>query len=276
MQIRAGLKKEWLQFTRTFRLGGVLLATLSFALAEPLLLWGMQALLSLSANYGAGLELTTLLEMTDIEGMSSAAFSSVMTELSATSMLVIMLVLMSPCGGEQKRRATIIPSCTGLGAFEYLVPKFVVYPATVFASGFAAACLGGLFSNLLFDGSVSAGTLVLGSLMCAVYMTFVLIIYMSVGLCTSRPGIVTAAVYVGIPLVHMILSGLDLTEYHPLTLCSLITGRMFRSGFVLADNVASIIVGIALSVVIAAMMFVLALTVQKARKINNQEDKPEF
>ena len=48
MQIRAGLKKEWLQFTRTFRLGGVLLATLSFALAEPLLLWGMQALLSLS------------------------------------------------------------------------------------------------------------------------------------------------------------------------------------------------------------------------------------
>lgn len=74
----------------------------------------------------------------------------------------------------------------------------------------------------------------------------------------------------------MILSGLDLTEYHPLTLCSLITGRMFRSGFVLADNAASIIVGIALSVVIAAMMFVLALTVQKARKINNQEDKPEF
>lgn len=81
MQIRAGLKKEWLQFTRTFRLGGVLLATLSFALAEPLLLWGMQALLSLSANHGAGLELATLLEMTDIEGMSSAAFSSVMTEL---------------------------------------------------------------------------------------------------------------------------------------------------------------------------------------------------
>ena len=55
MQIRAGLKKEWLQFTRTFRHGGVLLATLSFALAEPLLLWGMQALLSLSANHGAGL-----------------------------------------------------------------------------------------------------------------------------------------------------------------------------------------------------------------------------
>ena len=51
---------------------------------------------------------------------------------------------------------------------------------------------------------------------------------------------------------------------------------MVRSGFVLAVNVASIIVGIALSVVIAAMMFVLALTVQKARKINNQEDKPEF
>ena len=46
--------------------------------------------------------------------------------------------------------------------------------------------------------------------------------------------------------------------------------------FVLADNAASIIVGIVLSVVIAVMMFVLTLSVIKSKKINNQEDKPEF
>ena len=30
MQIKAGLKKEWLQFTRTFRIGGMLLAVLGY------------------------------------------------------------------------------------------------------------------------------------------------------------------------------------------------------------------------------------------------------
>ena len=82
--------------------------------------------------------------------------------------------------------------------------------------------------------------------------------------------------YIGVSIVQMILMSLDLTKFHPLTLRSLVIGEMFRDDFVIADNAASIIVGIVLSVVIAVMMFILTLSVIKSKKINNQEDKPEF
>ena len=116
----------------------------------------------------------------------------------------------------------------------------------------------------------------LAAFLCAVYMAFFTAVYMSIGLFTSRPGVVTVFMYVGVSIVQMILMSLDLTKFHPLTLRSLVIGEMFRDDFVLADNAASIIVGIVLSVVIAVMMFVLTLSVIKSKKINNQEDKPEF
>lgn len=279
MQIKAGFKKEWLQFTRTFRLGGILLGILSFALADPLMYWGMgllmQAITDSYGMIGGTADIDSAVGM--LFGNASTTFSVTMAELCSTSLLIAMLVLMSPCGGEQKKRATIIPSCTGLEFFNYLVPKYVIYPGVIFVTSFAACCISGGLCNLLFDGDkISMGMILLGAVMCAVYMAFYIVVYMSIGLCTSRPGIVTVSMYLGMSLVQIILMSLDLTDFHPLTLRTLVCGGMFADGFVLADNVASILVGIALSVVIGVMMFVLTLTVLKGKKINNQEDKPEF
>ena len=188
-----------------------------------------------------------------------------------------MLVLMSPCGGEQKKRATIIPATAGLETSSYLIPKYVIYSGTVFAASFLAGCISGGLCNLLFSADrVEPGMMLLAALMCGVYMTFYIVVYMSIGLCTSRPGVVTVIMYIGVSLVQIILTNLKLTKFHPLTLRSLICGEMFGDDFVLADNGASIAVGIALSVVIGVMMYVLTLTVQKGTKINNQENKPEF
>lgn len=271
MQIKAGFKKEWLQFSRTFRFGGMLLATLSFAFVDPLLIWLMESLVN-SVMDGGTEEIFSLLGGS---GLAESSYSGVLSELASTSMVIIMLIMMSPCGGEQKKRATIIPSCTGLGYFEYLVPKFVLYPLTVFVCGFASSCIGGGMSALLFGG-LDVGIVLLGAVLCSVYMAFIMVLYMALGLCTNRPGIMTAVVYAGIPLVSMILTGLDLTDYHPLTLRTLVTGGMFEEGFSAADNAASIIVGVLLSIVISVLLFVLTYAVQKGKKINNQEDKPEF
>lgn len=279
MQIKYGFKKEWLQFTRTFRLGGVLLAIISFAIADPLMYWGMSAMMD-----AIFMDSSVSVSSGDIMGQTAAlfgdagmVFSLTMTDLCATSLLIIMLVLMSPCGGEQKKRATIIPSCAGLDFFSYLIPKYVLYPGTVFAASFIGCCITGGLCNLMFEsGTISVGMLMLAALMCAVYMTFFTVVYMSIGLCSSRPGIVTVFMYIGVSVVQLILTSLDLTKFHPLTLRSLVTGEMFAGNFVLADNIASILVGIALSVVIGVMMFILTLTVLKGTKINNQIDKPEF
>lgn len=279
MQIKAGFKKEWLQFTRTFRLGGILLGILSFAFADPLMYWGMGLLMqAITDSYGM------IGGTTDIDnafgmlfGNASAVYGGTMAEFCSTSLLIAMLVLMSPCGGEQKKRATIIPSCTGLEFFSYLVPKYVLYPGAIFVTSFVSCCISGGLCNLLFDSEqISVGMILLGALMCAVFMAFYIVVYMSIGLCSSRPGIVTVSMYLGVSIVQIILTSLDLTDFHPLTLRTLVCGGMFSDDFVLADNMASILVGIALSVVIGVMMFILTLTVLKGKKINNQEDKPEF
>ncbi len=279
MQIKAGFKKEWLQFTRTFRLGGILLGIMSFAFVDPLMYWGMglimQTLTDTYGMIGGTTELDSALGM--LFGNAGMVYGGTMAELCSTSLLIVMLVLMSPCGGEQKKRATIIPSCTGLEFFNYLVPKYVLYPGAVFVVSFVSCCISGGLCNILFtEGTVSAGMVLLGAAMCAVYMAFYMVVYMSIGLCTSRPGLVTVCMYLGVSLVQIILASFDLTDYHPLTLRSLVCGGMFSEDFVLADNVGSISVGIALSVVIGVMMFILTLTVLKGKKINNQEDKPEF
>lgn len=281
MQIKAGFKKEWFQFSRTFRFWGVIIGTFSFALADPLMYWAMNALLGsisdtdMFGSVGGAVDIENTLQM--MFGNAGAIFGGTMADLCATSLLIIMLILMSPCGGEQKKRATIIPSCTGLGTLEYLIPKYIIYPAAIFVVTLASCMMAGGICNLMFtDGAIDAGMMFLAAVLCAVYLTFILVVYMSIGLCTSRPGVVTVFMYIGVSIVQIFLNQLGLTKFHPLTLRSLVIGEMFRDDFVLADNAASIIVGVVLSVVIMVMMFILTLTVLKSKKINNQEDKPEF
>lgn len=138
MQIKAGFKKEWFQFSRTFRLWGILIATVSFSLADPLMYWAMNALLGsltdtdMYGSIGGAVDIENSLGM--LFGNAGSVFAGTMADLCATSLLIIMLILMSPCGGEQKKRATIIPSCSGLDTFSYLIPKYVMYPGTVFVT----------------------------------------------------------------------------------------------------------------------------------------------
>lgn len=280
MQIKAGLKKEWLQFTRTFRLGGIILAIASFALADPLMYWAMNLLLDGISTTQTAVADTGALDIGEVASVFNNAgvvFSMTMAEFCSTSTLIFMLILMSPCGGEQKKRATIIPSCTGLGTLEYLIPKYIIYPAAIFVVTLASCMMAGGICNLMFtDGAIDAGMMFLAAVLCAVYLTFILVVYMSIGLCTSRPGVVTVFMYIGVSIVQIFLNQLGLTKFHPLTLRSLVTGEMFTESFVLADEVGSMAVGTVLSVVIGVMMFVMTYAVQKGTKINNQVDKPEF
>lgn len=286
MQIKYGFKKEWLQFSRTFRFGGILIAIFSFALADPL----MYMLLNVMMNYMSNMDYTqmtasigfesnadTMEMMSGIINDAGIIFSLTLADLCASSLLIIMLILMSPSGGEQKKRATIIPSCCGLKYFNYLVPKFVIYPLTVFGGTFLAAMTAGGLCNMLFsDNKIEIGMMMLAAFLCAVYATFITVVYISIGLCTSKPGVVTVLVYLGTTLVELILTSLDLTKYHPFTLRALVTSEMFMGDFELSENIASICVGTLLSIIVMVLMFFMAYSVLSAKKINNQEDKPEF
>ncbi len=286
MQIRYGFKKEWLQFSRTFRLGGILIAIFSFALADPLMYMALNVMMNymsnidysqMTASLGMGTGADAFEMVSGMINDSGLIFSMTMTDLCAMSLLIIMLILMSPAGGEQKKRATIIPSCCGLKYFNYLVPKFVIYPLTVFGGTFLATMTTGGLCNILFqENHVDFGMMLLAAFLCAVYAAFITTVYLSIGLCTSKPGVVTVLVYLGTSLVEIILTSLDLTKFHPFTLRALVTTEMFMGDFELSENIASICVGTLLSIIVMVLMFFMAYAVLNAKKINNQEDKPEF
>lgn len=286
MQIKYGFKKEWFQFSRTFRFGGILIAIFSFALADPLMYTALNVMVEymsnadyaqMTASVGIGPGMDAVGMVSGMFNDAGLIFAMTMADLCASSLLIIMLILMSPAGGEQKKRATIIPSCCGLKYFNYLVPKFVIYPLTVFGGTFLASMTTGGLCNMLFsENKIGTGILVLAAFLCAVYAAFITTVYLSIGLCTSKPGVVTVLVYVGTTLVELILASLDLTKFHPFTLRALVTGEMFYGGFELSENIASICVGTLLSLIVMVLMFFMAYAVLNAKKINNQEDKPEF
>ncbi len=285
MKLGFGFKKEWLQFSRTFRFAGLLISVFSFALGTPLLYRAMQFFMGMMTDMsnelaevdpsmaGYGDIFTSAAQMLNQPEM---IFSLSLSELCATSLLVAMLILMSPCGGEQKKRATIIPACSGLDYKAYLLPKFIMYPLTFAGSSFVAAILAGALTNALFGGNISFGSILLGSAMCAIYLLFVITVYMGASLCTSRPGIMTISVYLGQSLVNIILLSLGLTKFNPFALYTLFTGTMFNENYVVSKDIPNIVISCLLAVVISVLMYVLTLAVLKAKKVNNQEDKPEF
>lgn len=277
MQLKLSFKKEWLSFRRSFRFGGMLICIFSFVLANPLLYKALIALMGVmeesGANAAAGIQMGEM----NILDNATVIFSGTLLELTATSLLVIMLIHMPPFGGEQKNRATIIPACSGLAFKNYLLPKYVLYPAVMFVANFLAGCVGGALCNALFTNEpVGVDMIMLGSLLASIYAVFMLVVYMTLGLCTSRPGLMVIVVYLGQTLIQIILSYLGLTRFNPFTLYNLIAGEMFMEGFSLADEAASITVAVVLSIIICVLMYILSHAVLKAKKINNQENRPEF
>lgn len=281
MQIKYSFKKEWLHFLRTFRFGGMLICIFSFAAANPLLYKALYALAKYMADSGLTQEAASA--GVDVELLATASadagavFCGTLVEFCATSFLVIMLLLMQPFGGEQKKRATVIPFCSGLRYKSYLIPKFVLYPSVMFVGNFLGGCASGILCNALFtEGTVSAGTILFGSLIAAIYSVFVLSIYMTLGLCTGRPGIMVIVMYLGQTLLQQFFMCMRLISFNPFTLYFAVSSRVILAEDFAQSDLISIIVGAVLALVIAFVMYIIAVASLKAKVINNRDNKPEF
>lgn len=291
MQLKYSLKKEWAQFSRTFRLWGIIIAALATALLYILMFKFTGALfesmeqmgeMSLSAASGGNLFGDLGINMNDMIAMyldAGMMYSVVMSSICSIALLVIVLVLGSAAGGEQKKRAMIVPLCSGLDNKSYVLAKFIVYPISVFVIIFLTALLSGVLCNALFpNNKVGFDLVLLGSLLAGIYMTFVVSVFLSLGLCTSKPGVMAAIVYIGTTILQTVFLRFQLYDYNPFTLLNLISGEMFADpDFSLADKAASIAVGVVISLLVSVLMCLLAIAVLNAKKINNQEEKkPEF
>lgn len=297
-QLKYSFKKESAQFTRKFKLLGIILAVFGFALVNPLMYRfvgffleqannmelpqfdapEMQAEIRAGAG-GSGLDGLGLGEMASVYSSAQTVFSMTLVSIAAYSLLIIMLVMMKPAGGEQKKRAMIVPLCCGLDYKNYLIPKFVIYPLSVFGFSFLGALTAGGLCNSLFDADVlSFGTIALAAFMIGIYMAFIITVYLALGLCSSRPGAMVAVVFVGQLFLPSLIAAMGLVSYQPFALLNLISALSDPSaGDILSKNLTNILVSSAISIAIGVLMFFITLVVLNGKRVDNQqEDKPEF
>ena len=296
-QLRYSFKKESAQFFRTFRFWGIVLAIFGFAIANPLM-YKMSGILFSQLNNNQQYTTMTIQtsaiadsenslddllggmgigDMAEMYSRADSTLSLSLVSFSTYSLLIILLVMMPMAGGEQKKRAMIVPMCSGLKFKNYLIPKFVIYPLTVFALTFLGSLTAGGMCNSLFEvGRVSFGMVALGSLLISIYLAFITAVYLSLGICTSRPGVMAGAVFIGQLFLRSMLEGMGLGDYQPFTTVTVVAG-LFAPGYDLDAKMPSILVSVGLSVVIGVLMFFLALAVLGAKKIDNtEEEKPAF
>ncbi len=302
MQLKYSFKKEWAHFARTFRLLGVILIIVGIALSNPLMFKFVAVImdsvdfsglststasvaLQTVSNAGGSGGLNDIFGQVDMEealAMYSDAgimFSVSISSFSGMGLLVIMLILMSAAGGEQKKRAMIVPMCSGLEYKNYLIPKFVIYPLVTFAVSFLNTFIAGGLCNAMFENNkVSMGAMTLSALAISVYMVFIVCLFLSLGLCTSHPGVLVPCIYLGQSLITSLLNRMGLMRFHPFALSSYVSATVITNAeYDFSAEIPSFITAIALSLVIGVLMYFLALGVLKAKKINNQEEvPPEF
>lgn len=268
---KAGMKKEALLFIRSFRLWGVLLALCLFAIVDPLLMRGIQ-FFAQNVNVEAMGEVTTSLgSFNGIDGMY--AIVTALADMRGTGILICMLVMMGTAGGELKKRATIIPNCSGLTPQAYLLPKFVFYPIFIFAATILAGLLSIAVSAVAFGGAFDMAALMGGFLLNSLYMVFLIVVYLCVGLSTARAGIAVAVLYCSSTILQLFFMGFGIDKYQPFALVSE-SSQLISGGQTDALDITVSVVVTLLLCVICYFVTLLALTAKRVDNIGG--DKAEL
>lgn len=284
--MKSGLKKEFMYLSRTMRLFGVILTFVLVALFDPLMMKVTASLLEMvdsnptlseqvggddvTVNIGgASYENMTMDEMlgTLNDGANIAAIGA--NDIAGTAVLVILFIFMAPCGSEQKKRSVIIPRCAGLTGKLYAAPKFVLYPLLVFVCAFCGALLTAGFSLMLFGGEIAVGNLLLAALSVALYDAFVIVLQLTIGICTGRPGIGVICTLLATSLVPTILQLLRVDRFNPFALPSAAVSVLAGE-----PEMLNIWVSIGVTVVLGLILYFTTLFALSATETDNSGSEP--
>ena len=277
--IKAGIKKEFMLFSRGFRLIGVIITIIGISLMYPLLYKSMEMMAGQIADMGQQIggeaqdQVTGAVDsingmMSSLEAMyggsmAAVGFKTGVSSITSTGFLIISLLLMSTAGGEQKKRSIIIPDCAGLTPAGYVMPKFIVYPVMIGLLSFLGGMATGGISNLIYNNELNINDIIFSSLYVAIYMLFMTALYFFIGLSTGRPGISVIIVYGGSTIIPILLQSLDIDRYNPFTLQSLLMSSYNDAD--MNNFMLSTVVAFILSVICC----LLALMIMTLRRVDN-------
>ncbi len=277
--IKAGIKKEFMLFSRGFRLIGVIITIIGISLMYPLMYKSMEMMAGQIADMGQQIggeaqdQVTGAVDsingmMSSLEAMyggsmAAVGFKTGVSSITSTGFLIISLLLMATAGGEQKKRSVIIPNCAGLTPAGYVLPKFIVYPVMIGLFSFLGGMATGGISNLIYNNKLNINDIIFSSLCAAIYMLFMTALYFLIGLSTGRPGISVIIVYGGSTIIPILLQSLDIDRYNPFTFQSLLMSSYNDAD--MNNFMLSTVVAFILSVICC----LLALMIMTLRRVDN-------
>lgn len=282
--LKEGIKKEMMFFTRSFRMWGVLMAAVLFALVAPLLiklsfvmLDSLDTIMNESGysediEYSSGglefgLDFGSDMDADTEAQMGKFGAISALGDLTGTLMLVFMLVIMYSAGGELKKRSMIIPQNAGLSAKLYILPKFIIYPISAAIFAFCGIWIGFGISTIVFPG---VQVKILGVLEAAfaagIYDAFIMVLYLTLGLCTAKAGIATVIMYGGSTILSALFSALGADKFHPFTLILQAQSAVMEESFDAVNYWGSM----GITVLIMVLCYFVTLFVISARRIDNR------
>ncbi len=292
MKFSSALKKEFMYFSRTFRLFGVIFSIMIFALADPVMIKGMGMLMDYvveiaeeqsEAAIAAGEEDAVMFDEEDTAALSvfsdmdaSSMMAMSVGDFTSTAVLIVLLIMMGPSGSEQKKRSIIIPRCAGLTPNMYVTPKFVLYPLTGFLSGFLAmfACAG--VTSLMFEGAIDTGMLALAAVSVGLYIAFTMILELTLGICTERPGVSVITVLAATSIVPTLLSAFRIDKFNPFALPSIAQNAFLSDATVMGVSgsaeldMTNVVVSLIITVILSLILYFTTLFVLTARQIENE------
>ena len=286
MKLSSALKKEFMYFSRTFRMFGVIFAIMIFAVADPIMIkgvgWMMNTLVETVEESPAGGEVFTeddvaaLSTFSDMDATSMMAMS--IGDFTSTAVLIVLLIMMGPSGSEQKKRSIIIPRCAGLTPNMYVTPKFIIYPLTGFLSGFLGMFLCAGVTSLMFEGPIDMAMLALGAVSVGLYIAFVMILQLTLGICTERPGVSVVTVLASVSLIPSLLTAFRIDKFNPFALPSIAQNAFMANSELMADaavelDMLNVGVSLLVTVILSLILYFTTLFVLTTRQIENEGDE---
>jgi len=278
MQIKASFKKEYLAFFRTKTFLIVALVVIGLSILSPLLITGLGAFIdSMSDLYDEYFDMDVSIMSEMLGSTASLGVTTTASDITGVGLIVYLLLINRAAGGEQKKRAVIIPMSSGLRSVAYIFPKFIIYPLSAFVLAVAAMFISWAVSVLVFDVNDVAfiGVLTAG-ILAGVSMMFYVCFHITIGTATGKAGMSAALCIIASVLLPNIFAMVNMEYmFNPFAL-NVLAGAFVTRTAIYGQELLDIAITIAFALAIMIGAYYIAVFAQNAKKIDNTGNEIEL
>jgi len=270
VQIKAGIKKELMLIWRSFRLGGIILAFLGYAVYYP---FNSKLTADLLENVD---QTGTFMgeSMSELMKQISDPFYTTVATLTGFSLIIALVLISAAAGGEQKKRSIIVPQTAGLTPVGYVVPKFLLYPPLMFVITFFATLTADAMCVLLTKTTREFELVALSGILTGVFVMFVTCFYLFLGISTVQPRLSVLYVYAANVMIAPLISGMfAVDKFTPWSL-DIITNKILGvTDGINAVGADNIIITVIITLMLCVGFAFAALFAVTAKKTDNTADE---